>query len=104
MVIGDKGVVENVNWFRDAGSPVILDGDAVIHQTNPSHGTGFDQVMFDQEVPVRQAGVIDELDAIFPVTDDLVASNDNIQPWSCVIMQANLDPIIPITANKIIFN
>lgn len=104
MIIGNKGVVKQVDWFANTSATEVLAGFLVVHEPQTGFYVVFNKVALDQKEAVRAFPIANELDAILIIPHNGIAPDDDIQGWTAVGLKPDLDTIVTIMANEIILN
>ena len=101
VIVANKDVIEEMDGFKEAGSPVILLRIRIVHQSQSGHLTGLNDVSLDQKEAIRWARIVDQLNAILMAAKDGVTADDDVQGWTLIIVKPDLDPIVVTVADDI---
>ena len=104
VIIANEGVIVEMDALRDAGSSVILQGHTIVHQAQPGHCIGLNEVALDEKEAVRHVGIVDELNPIFTIVGDGVAPDDDVQGRTAILVKPDLDPVVAVVAHGIVLD
>src|SRR3990172_4826003 len=103
MVIVGKRVIGKVNRLRNTCAFEVFNGVSIAHQPQPNVRITLYQILVNMEDARRQTGIVDELYAIFLVVRNDVFANDDLECRAYIIMKPDLDSIVSVVANDVIF-
>ena len=104
IFVSNKRIVEYVDAFHQAGSPVIFTTLGVIHQPDPNARIIFDQVMLNVDDAVTRSWITNKLDTILPVADKLVIADGGVEGRTDIVLEADFDTILKISPDDIVLH